>query len=284
MRDINTEYEVDFMKIVVYGLGIIGASLCAAFKRAGHIVYGKNRSRAAIDYALAQGMIDGETNSYAGADAVFLALPPRAVIKELEEGDFGEGTIVADICGVKEPLEKAAYARPRKYRYVGIHPMAGKETSGIFSASVSLFDGANLIVTKCAKTDATALETVKKLGKELGFSRIVECSAARHDEMIAITSQLAHIVSNAYVKSPLTEDCAGFTGGSFQDMTRIAGVDENVWTELFFANKAPLCAEINRLIDRLKEYGVALADSDENRMKDLLAEGKNYYHGFLKKK
>ena len=161
------------MKIVIYGLGIIGASLAAALKDAGHVVLGKNRSRGPIEYALEHEMIEGEATSYEGADAVFVALPPDATMKELDEGDFPEGCIVCDICGVKEAVEQAVYAKPRKYRYVGTHPMAGKETSGILSASRDLYKGKNLVITRAAGTDESALERVRALGRDAGFSRIV---------------------------------------------------------------------------------------------------------------
>ena len=221
------------MKIVVYGLGIIGASLAAALKKAGHLVLGKNRSREPLEYALEHNMIDAAAEDYDGADVVFLALPPRVAMRELDEGKFPAGCIVADICGVKEPLENAAFSKPRVYRYVGTHPMAGKETSGIRSASDTLFCGANLVLTRAAQTDEAAFAAVRALGKDAGFGRIIECSAKEHDKMIALTSQLAHVVANSYVTSPLTENCVGFTGGSFQDMTRVAPVDEKVWAELY---------------------------------------------------
>lgn len=272
------------MKIVVYGLGIIGASLAAALKDAGHVVLGKNRSRGAIEYALAHQMIDGEAASYEGADAVFIALPPDATMKELDEGDFPEGCIVCDICGVKEAVEQAVYAKPRKYRYVGTHPMAGKETSGILSASRDLYKGKNLVITRAAATDEDALETVRALGRDAGFSRIVECPAREHDEKIALTSQLAHIVSNAYGKSPLALDVKGFTGGSFQDMTRVGGVDETLWTDLYFYDRGPLLNELSSLILRLGEYRDALAENDREKMRTLLKEGRLAHDKFFSEK
>ena len=271
------------MKIIVYGLGIIGASVCASLRRAGHTVLAKNRSREPVEYALAHGFIDGETAGFEGAEVVVLALPPRVVMQVLEEEDFPADCIVADICGVKSEIERVVYTKPRAYRYVGMHPMAGKETTGIRSASVTLFDGKNLILTKSEKTDEAALATVRRLGEEMGFSNIVVCSAEKHDGMIALTSQLAHVVSNAYVKSPLTGGCEGFTGGSFQDMTRIAPLDENVWTELFFLNRENLRGELTRLICALNKYLAALEAGDEAAMRALLAEGKSFYREFSAK-
>ncbi len=272
------------MKIIVYGLGIIGASICASLKKAGHNIMGKNRSKPAVEYALTHGYIDGEAQSFNGADVVILALPPRACINVLDRESFPDGCIVTDICGVKTSIEKIVYAKKRNYRYVGMHPMAGKETSGIASACVDLFQNKNLILTRRRETDENALSAIRQLGADMGFSRIVVCSAEEHDKIIALTSQLAHVVSNAYVKSPLTAECLGFTGGSFQDMTRIAGVDENVWTELFFLNSENLTAEIKRLCTKLTEYATSLEANDEERMKKLLTEGKRSFAQFEKSK
>ena len=262
------------MKIVVYGLGIIGASLAAALKAAGHTVYGKNRSEAPLKIALEKGMIDGAAVSYEGADVVILALPPKPTLRELDEGAFPENTIVTDVCGVKGALEELVYATPRRYRYVGMHPMAGKEKSGIAVADQGLFQGKNLVITKCDKTDASALACVEQLGRDAGFTRIVTCSAQEHDAKIALTSQLPHIVSNAYIKSAAAKDIVGFTGGSFQDMARVGGVDENLWTELYLCNRDSLIAETEGLIARLTEYSQALQQGDEEELRRLQKEGR----------
>ena len=271
------------MKIVVYGLGIIGASVAASLKKAGHLVLGKNRSRESIDYALAHGMIDGEAQSYDGADVIVLALPPRVTVRELCVGDFPAGCMVMDICGVKTAPEAAVKQAPRSWRYVGTHPMAGKETSGIRSASDSLFLGANFVITHAAQTDGAALSVMRSLAADMGFGRIIECTAGEHDRMIALTSQLAHVVSNAYVTSPLTENCVGFTGGSFQDMTRVAPVDENVWAELYMLNRENLLGEIDRITDRLNKFRAALAAGDEASLRTLQREGKECFRMFFKK-
>ena len=271
------------MKIVVYGLGIIGASVAASLKKAGHLVLGKNRSRESVVYALEHDMIDGEAVSYEGADVIVLALPPRVTVRELKEGAFPDGCIVMDICGVKSAPEQAAFSKPRKWRYVGTHPMAGKETSGIRSASDTLFVGANFVITHAPQTDAAALDTVRSLAKDMGFGRIVECSAAEHDRMIALTSQLCHVAANAYVTAPLSAGCVGFTGGSFQDMTRVAPVDEAMWAELFCMNSEALCEEIVRLSRRLDAFADAIRDRDEARICALMREGKACYEEFFRR-
>lgn len=272
------------MKIIIYGLGIIGASLAAALIRAGHTVLGKNRSRGPVEYALEHHMIDGEAASYEGADVVFLCLPPDATMQELNEGAFPSGCIVSDICGVKEVIEKAVYEKPRNYRYVGTHPMAGKETSGILSASEDLYRGKNLVITVNEYTDPAALDTIRSLAQDAGFGRIMECSAREHDAKIALTSQLAHIVSNAYGKSPLCSFVSGFTGGSFQDMTRVGGVDENLWCDLYFYARDPLLQELSGLIERLKEFEQALKTEDREGMRALLRVGRLAHDRFFSEK
>ena len=271
------------MKIVVYGLGIIGASICASLKKAGHTVYGKNRSREALDYALEHDMIDGVVKNYSAAEVVFLALPPAVTMRELDTGNFPRGCIVADICGVKRAVEQCVLKKPRAYRYVGLHPMAGKETSGILSASANLFRGANLVITLNRRTDKKAVAVIEALGRDMGFQRVVECSAQAHDRKIALTSQLAHIVSSAYIRSEETPSSLGFTGGSFQDMTRVAHLDEKIWTELFFLNRDELIPEMDGLITRLKEYRSALALEDERKMQELLRLGKEAHLDFYQK-
>ena len=271
------------MNIIVYGLGIIGASLAAALKDAGHTVLGKNRSRGPVEYALSHQMMDAEASSYEGADVIFLALPPDATIRELQEGKFPDGCIVSDICGVKQAVEEAVFSAPRNYRYVGTHPMAGNETSGIRSASDTLCMGANFVITRCGKTDPAALDAVRTLARDMGFSRIVECSAAEHDRMIALTSQLCHVAANAYVTTPLSAGCAGFTGGSFQDMTRVAPVDGKMWAELFCCNADFLAEETARLVARLREFEQAVRLRDAERLIALMKEGKTCYEDFFRK-
>ncbi len=261
-------------KIAVIGLGIIGGSICAALSSAGYEVDGADLNAETLAYAKRKGYIRGEAKEIADYDVVFIAVPPRATLSLLQNAPFKEGALVADICGVKELMEKGVYSRPRSYRYVGIHPMAGKETSGIASASSNLFQKANLVIALAEQTDAGAVEEIKEYARAMGFGNIVECTAAEHDKKIALTSQLAHLVSNAYVKSPQVEDYEGFTGGSFQDMTRIAGVDEKIWTELYFCNQQAIVAELDGLIAHLTEYKTALEQGDEAALSNALKEGR----------
>ncbi len=261
-------------RIAVVGLGIIGGSICGALTAAGYAVDGFDKNERSVQYALQAGYMQAKAATLTDYDVVFLAVPPYATLDYLRNASFKDGALVSDICGVKEIMEKAVYERERNYRYVGIHPMAGKETSGIESATPTLFKNANLIITLAARTDINDVEEIKTYAKAMQFGKIVECRAVEHDKKIALTSQLAHIVSNAYVKSAQVKGCDGFTGGSFQDMTRIAGVDESVWTPLYACNRENIFNELNGLIENLTVYRDALAKGDDEKLSQTLREGR----------
>ena len=269
--------RVTGMKICVAGLGLIGGSMCMALRRAGYSPEGWNRSPSSRLFALENGIISAAAEKFTEYDVVFVALPPRAAVNFINANSFKDGAIVADICGVKEYIEREVYSGPRNFFYVGTHPMAGKEVSGIENACADLFDSASMVITCCRHTDPAALGTVKRLTKDMGFKRIVECSAEVHDRKIAYTSQLAHVVSNAYVKDGEIESCLGFTGGSFQDMTRIAGVDECVWSELYLLNKCNLSARIGELIQNLSSIKSAVDSGDEGALRAVLKEGRERF-------
>ncbi len=261
-------------KIAVVGLGIIGGSICASLTKAGYIVDGADIRKENVAYALEKGYIASEATDISIYDTVFLAIPPKATLACLQEENFKDGALVSDICGVKEKIEKTVYLKKRKYRYVGIHPMAGKETSGIRAASSELFRTANLIIVRADKTEESAVDAIKTYAAAMRFGKIVECTARQHDEKIALTSQLAHLVSNAYVKSGQVTGCDGFTGGSFQDMTRIAGVDERIWSELYLSNKEFILRELEGIIFHLTEYQRAIEEEDGEKLADALKEGR----------
>jgi len=263
------------MKIAVIGLGIIGGSIARSLKKyTHHTVDGWNRTESTAKAALALKYIDGIAEDVGEYDVVFVALPPESAMEYMDGANFKKGAVVSDICGVKKPIEDFIYSKPRPFRYVGTHPMAGKETRGIQSSEEDMFVGASMIITTTPRTDLNAKETIRELSLAMGFGRIIECDADYHDKKIALTSQLAHVVSNAYVKSPTVEGYEGFTGGSFQDMTRIAGVDENVWTQLYMMNAANLAEEIGTLVQNLNIYKNALENNDPETLKNALKEGR----------
>ena len=261
-------------KIAVVGLGIIGGSICGALTKAGYTVDGRDNNPSSVSYALQKNYINGKCENLSNYDVVFLAVPPYATMEYLQNESFKDGALVMDICGVKGCIEDVVYKKKRNYRYVGLHPMAGKETSGITSATPTLFQKANLIITIAKQTKDKDVEIAKEYAKALGFGRIIQCSAKEHDKKIALTSQLAHIVSNAYVKSDQVKGCDGFTGGSFQDMTRIAGVDESVWTPLYSCNRENITRELSDFIQHLTAYRDALQEKDDEKLLKTLREGR----------
>lgn len=270
------------LKIAVVGLGIIGGSIAGALNRTGkYRVVGVNRTKSVAEYALSHGYIGEIGDSVSDADVVFIALPPETTIGYLNKAQFQDGALVADICGVKTPIEAAVYEKPRNFRYVGCHPMAGKEVCGIENATPELFRNASMIITRAAQTDEAAVSLLKELTNDMNFGRIVECTAEYHDKKIALTSQLAHIVSNAYVKSPTIEGYLGFTGGSFQDMTRIAAVDEEVWTQLYLMNRDNLAEELQCLIEHLQDYLTALKAGNAEGLSKALKEGRLIKEAFI---
>ena len=262
------------MDICVAGLGIIGGSICLSLKRAGYNVDGYDISPLTLEYALNNGIIDSAATDFSKYDLVFVALPPQATADFIDSISFKVGAIVSDICGVKGFIEKQVYSKKRNFKYVGCHPMAGKEVSGIKNACANLFDGANMVITNCQKSDISAVQIIKKLTKDMGFARIIECSAEVHDKKIAYTSQLAHIVSNAYVKDGEIEGCFGFTGGSFQDMTRIAGVDENVWAALYLENSQNVSQKIGLLIKNLEDIKATIDGGNQTELVKALQSGR----------
>ena len=261
------------MNILIVGLGLIGGSMAKSLRRAGIAADGMDRAEV-LSRALADGAIRRAADTTAGYDVVFVALPPDAAMRVLDESPFSENAIVADICGVKGALERCVYAKPRNYRYIGCHPMAGREVSGYENATETLFDGASMIVVDHPQANADARDTLLALFGKMGFGGIRRCTSAEHDAKIAYTSQLAHIVSNAYVKSGTAHGFPGFTGGSFQDMTRIAGVDESVWTRLYYLNREAVLRELDELLFHLQQVRDVLDGGDEAALSRLLREGR----------
>jgi len=261
------------MKIMIAGLGLIGGSMAKALNVAGYEVDGFDKENV-LNYALNNNIIKGVATDFAQYDVVFIALPPESTIDFIQTNTFKNGAIVSDICGVKGVIEQTVYSKNRNFRYVGCHPMAGKAVSGIENSDENLFKNASMIIVENKKTDDCAVCTIKKLSLAMGFTTLIKCDSEYHDGKIAYTSQLAHIVSNAYVKSETADGYRGYTGGSFQDMTRIAGVDEKLWTKLFMLNREKVTAELSRLISNLQKYEKALKDGDEISLQELLKEGR----------
>ena len=268
------------MNILTIGLGLIGGSLCKAMKKyTYHTVTGCDRNHDIEFAALRDVAIDKAFDgNYSGYDLVIIALFPEAAEQFLRDNAdrFTKGTLITDVCGIKGDfsVRMKKIAEENGLRYVGIHPMAGKEFGGYYNSTADLFVKANFIIAPFDDSEENDINLLRELSKEIGAGKIVVTSPENHDKMIAYTSQLAHIVSSAYVKSPeLGLEC-GFSGGSFQDMTRIATMNEDMWTDLFMQNRRHLMYELDMLIQNLNKYNDALKNSDNAAMRKLIAEGR----------
>lgn len=269
------------MNIAVVGLGLIGGSFCKTLKKhTFHRIMGIDRDPETIRKALESGAIDEEIppERLSEANLVIICLYPEAIVEFVEQnaGFFKKGGIVTDSCGVKEYVVSKCTSILDKEGviFVGTHPMAGREFSGFDYATDDLFEGASYIITPSEDTPQIAVDLLQTLAGSLGFGKAVVSTPKRHDEIIAYTSQLAHVVSNAYVKSPTMLNFDGFSAGSFQDLTRVAKLNEYMWSELFMCNREALLKEIDCILDRVTEYRDAIRDNDLERLIEILRDGR----------
>ena len=269
------------MTVGIVGLGLIGGSMARSVKaRTVHTVYGIDLDRETMTLARLCGAIDAPlTEETLGlCDLLLLAVRPSVAVDWIREHaeKIGKNCIVVDLCGVKRPVvpEITKMARAYGFAYVGGHPMAGTERSGFTASKEDLYVGASMILTPDSGASPQILERLKIFFLDVGFANLTFSTPEEHDRIISFTSQLAHIVSSAYVKSPEARRRRGFSAGSFRDMTRVARLDENMWTELMLDNADFLSDELKILMEHLREYAEALEARDENRLRDLLKEGR----------
>ncbi len=268
------------MTVGVCGLGLIGGSMARAYKEKGHRVLGFDIDTATEGYALLAGIIDGQLNAEAlgECELIFVALYPEKAVEYMESIAplVSKRAIVMDLCGTKTGVCRAGFALAEKYgfTFVGGHPMAGKQFSGIKYSRASLFCGAPMVIVPPVYDDMAFINKIKEMLSPAGFGKLSVTTAEAHDKMIAFTSQLAHVVSNAYVKSPTAEGHKGFSAGSYKDMTRVAWLNENMWTELFLENKEPLIFELDQIINALGEYRDAIAEGNAEELRRLLRNGR----------
>ena len=267
--------------IGIVGLGLIGGSMAKAIKfHTDHTVYGADLSADTMALAFASGAIDNtlDKQSIGACDLLLAALPPQALLTWAAENAplIAPSAVLVDLCGVKRLIVDALrpLADTYGFAYVGGHPMAGKEHGGFKNSTALLFAGASMILTPDEKTDAPLLERLRTFFLSLGFGAVTYATPAEHDRIISYTSQLCHITSSAFVKSPTAQTHMGFSAGSFRDLTRVAYLDENMWTELFLADADFLTGELDTLIGHLREYRDALGERDKDRLRDLLREGR----------
>ena len=269
------------MNIGIVGLGLIGGSLAKAYKtNEDCIVYGADRDSLAVQLALLTESIDAElTNEILpSCDYIFLALYPQAAVAWLEEhaDKLDSHTVVIDCCGIKQAICEVGFRLAEQYgfHYLGGHPMAGTQYSGFKYSREDMFQDACMILVPPIDPDINLLDRVHKTLAKAGFTHVTITTAEKHDNMIAYTSQLAHVVSNAYVKSPNAQLHHGFSAGSYRDLTRVARLNEHMWTELFLNNAEALCGEIDFLINSLQQYSDAIKAGDADRLRTLLREGR----------
>lgn len=269
------------MKIAVVGLGLIGGSFAKAMKQnTEHTVYGYDISESVMRKAELLEAIDARLTAEAlgSCEIVIIALYPTDTVAYIRAhaAEFGKGAIVIDTCGVKEAVVSQAEPIAAEYgfTFLGGHPMAGTEYSGFEYSKKALFEKASMILTPSARITIEDLEKAKRFCLSLGFGSIQIATPQSHDRMIAFTSQLAHVVSSAYVKSEAALRHRGFSAGSFRDMTRVAYLNETMWTELFLDNTAYLADEIDGLITRLGEYSDAIRNGKRDELMRLLREGR----------
>jgi len=265
----------------IVGLGLIGGSLAKAYKRNEDVkVLGYNRNKSILDFAILSGAVDAPLNfdDISACDILLLTAYPEAAEEYLKQAApyIGKNTLVMDCLGTKRRICEMAFPLAEEYgfTYVGGHPMAGTHNSGFKYSKANMFDGAPMVIVPPANYDMQLLDRVKRLLEPVGFGSITVTTAAKHDEMIAFTSQMAHIVSNAYIKSPTAGGHKGFSAGSYKDLTRVAWLNPQMWTELFLENGDFLIKELDCLIEKLGEYRTAIAENDAETLIRILDEGR----------
>lgn len=269
------------MTVGIVGLGLIGGSFAMTVRadRPEDRILVCERSRKALDRARLLGLYDGllDESSIREVDLLLLALYPRAAIAWLREhaAELSPHTVVVDCAGIKREICRVGGELSRIYgfRFVGGHPMAGREVWGIAAARDDLFIGASMILTPEGDASIELLSELKAFFLSLGFSRVVFSSPAEHDRIIAYTSQLAHVLSSAYISSPTAEEQRGFSAGSFRDMTRVAEINAEMWSEILISNREPLLCELDLLLEKLRELRQVISDRDESALLTMLAEG-----------
>lgn len=269
------------MNVAVVGLGLIGGSAAKAYKAGGHKVFAYDVDDSILDFSMLSKTVDEKLTdkNLADCDLVIIATYPQSAIKFLEEKAplFSKNSVVIDFCGTKKKVCEAGFRLAKKYGflYVGGHPMAGTHNSGFMYSKENMFKGAPMVIVPPKFDDIALLDKIAEFLKPLGIGKISVTTAERHDEMIAFTSQLAHIVSNAYIKSPTAKIHKGFSAGSYKDLTRVAWLNPTMWTELFLENKENLIKELDGLIKNLTEYKTAMENDDFDTLYKLLDDGRN---------
>ena len=266
------------MKILIVGLGLLGGSYAKALKRFGFHISAITKEQSSIDFALRENLIDEGTTELdermvGEADLVIFALYPHVFVEWIEQnqGLLKSGALITDVTGVKGSVVYKVQSILRSdVEYIAAHPMAGREVSGVENSTDKMFAGANYIVTPTAKNTPEAIQTCMELGRLLGFSNVTTLSPEEHDEMIGFLSQLTHCIAVTLMTCNDKEDMEKFTGDSFRDLTRIARINDLMWSELFVANKPALLKQMDLFIDKFNELKTMLENDDTDGMRSMM--------------
>ncbi len=265
-------------KVAIVGLGLIGGSLALALKGfEDYEVVGVARRQATVDYALSHGVGDTATLDAVGAlreaDVTFLCMDPDQIVDYLSEhrGDFKPGSLVTDVCGIKGAIMEASKVLPPQVDFIGSHPMAGTEFSGIEHAETGMFRGAHYIMTLRESSTPEHADLLERMAKHMGFRDVVRTTPEEHDAIIAYTSQMMHIIAVSVCDDESLFTCKGFEGSSFRGCTRVAALDVDLWTQLFSHNAPALLRCLDTFIGHLQAYRETLADGDRGKLSEKLA-------------
>jgi prephenate dehydrogenase len=269
------------MTVGIVGLGLIGGSLAKAYKRDSSVtVLAHDIDNTTLDFAKLAGDIDGvlTAENLGLCDLVLIATYPQASMDYMQAhaDDFSKTGIVMDCVGTKVKMCQFGFrlAKEHGFTFVGGHPMGGTQYSGFKHAQADMFDQAPMVIVPPIYDDIAFLQRIKDLLAPVGFGRISVTTAKEHDETIAFTSQLCHVVSNAYIKSPTAGVHSGFSAGSYKDLTRVAWLNPSMWSELIMENQENVLRELDTLLGNLSQYRQAIADGDQARLQELLNDGK----------
>lgn len=265
-------------KILIVGLGLLGGSYARILKRFGFHISAITKEQSSIDYALNEGIIDDgsielDEKIIGEADLVIFALYPHVFVEWIEQNQklLKSGAIITDVTGVKRSIVYKIQDMLRSdVEFVPAHPMAGREVSGVENSTDKMFQGANYIVTPTPKNTPGAINTCLELGRLLGFSNVTTLSPEEHDEMIGFLSQLTHCIAITLMTCNDKEDMEKFTGDSFRDLTRIARINDLMWSELFVANKDALLNQMNMFINKFNELKSMLEVEDIDGMRRMM--------------
>jgi len=268
------------MTVGILGLGLIGGSLARAYALEGHTVYAAEKDAQMLSFAILAGAVHGklDMDTIPGCDLILLAIYPDGSASWLENNAqlISQDTLVIDCCGIKKEICARCFPVAERFgfTFVGGHPMAGSQFSGFKYSRANMFEGAPMVLIPPVYDDIALLDRVKQALEPCHFGHFSVTTAEDHDKKIAFTSQMAHIVSNAYVKSPTALEHKGFSAGSYKDLTRVAWLNPQMWAELFLENKDNVLFELDTLIENLQAYRRSIAQDDMAGLVMLLEEGK----------